>query len=293
MQETKELNALFTLIDDPDEVVYTTVTEKLVGYGKPVIPNLEHLWETTPNEEIQERIEMIIHRLHFTDLQNDFTEWVNSPCPDLLFGALLVAKFQYPDLQTTPVLQDIEKIRRNVWLELNSFLTPLEQANVLSSIIYNYYHLKGIELKYENPDDFFLHKVLEAKKGNAIANSIIYQIICEKLEVNARVINIPKQSIIAFFNSEFELAGPDAQYREQIHFFVDATNGQAYSHTDIETYLKRIGASLEPAYFRPKTHPQIIKHLVGEVAKCFCKEDQAYKQQELMQLVTLIDEFIV
>ena len=138
MQETKELNALFTLIDDPDEVVYTTVTEKLVGYGKPVIPNLEHLWETTPNEEIQERIEMIIHRLHFTDLQSDFTEWVNSPCPDLLFGALLVAKFQYPDLQTTPVLQDIEKIRRNVWLELNSFLTPLEQANVLSSIIYNY-----------------------------------------------------------------------------------------------------------------------------------------------------------
>ena len=45
MQETKELNALFTLIDDPDEVVYTTVTEKLVGYGKPVIPNLEHLWK--------------------------------------------------------------------------------------------------------------------------------------------------------------------------------------------------------------------------------------------------------
>lgn len=292
MQETKELNALFTLIDDPDEVVYTTVTEKLVGYGKPVIPNLEHLWETTPNEAIQERIEMIIHRLHFSDLQNDFTEWVNSSCPDLLFGALLVAKFQYPDLQTRPVLQDIEKIRRNVWLELNSFLTPLEQANVLSSIIYNYYHLKGIELKYENPDDFFLHKVLEAKKGNAIANSIIYQIICEKLEVNARIINIPKQSIIAFFNSEFEFAEPNTSYRDQILFFVDATNGQAYSHKDIETYLTRIGASVEPAYFIPKTHPQIIKHLIGELAKCFCKEDQEYKQQELMQLVALIQEMI-
>jgi hypothetical protein len=180
-----------------------------------------------------------------------------------------------------------------VWLELNSFLTPLEQANVLSSIIYNYYHLKGIELKYENPDDFFLHKVLEAKKGNAIANSIIYQIICEKLEVNARIINIPKQSIIAFFNSEFELDESNTQYRDQIHFFVDATNGQAYSHTDIETYLKRIGASLDPAYFVPKTHPQIIKHLIGEVAKCFCKVEQEYKQQELLQLVALIDELIV
>jgi regulator of sirC expression with transglutaminase-like and TPR domain len=290
MQETKELNALFTLIDDPDEVVYTTVTEKLVGYGKPVIPNLEHLWETTPNEEIQERIEMIIHRLHFTDLQNDFTEWKNSACPDLLFGALLVAKFQYPELQTTPVLQDIEKIRRNVWLELNSFLTPLEQANVLSSIIYNYYQLKGIELKYENPDDFFLHKVLESKKGNAVANSIIYQIICEKLEVNARIINIPKQSIIAFFNSEMDFEDPANQYRDQIHFFVDATNGQAYAHNDIETYLKRMGLTADPAFFAPLSHHQIIKNLISEIAKCFCKEDHFYKKQELMQLAAIIED---
>jgi Transglutaminase-like superfamily len=290
MQETKELNALFTLIDDPDEVVYTTVTEKLVGYGKPVIPNLEHLWETTPNQVIQERIEMIIHRLHFTDLQNDLTEWNSSACPDLLFGALLIAKFQYPDLPITPVVHDIEKIRRNVWLELNSFLTPLEQANVLSSIIYNYYHLKGIELKYENPDEFFIHKVLESKKGNAIANSIIYQILCEKLEVNARIIGIPKQSIIAFFNSEFELGEPDTLYRDQILFFVDATNGQAYSHNDIETYLKRMGLSMDPDYFIPLSHPQIINQLIKQVAKCFCKNEELYKKEELMQLASILAE---
>lgn len=290
MQETKELNALFTLIDDPDEVVYTTVTEKLVGYGKPVIPNLEHLWETTPNEVIQERIEMIIHRLHFTDLQNDLTEWNSSACPDLLFGALLIAKFQYPDLLAAPVVHDIEKIRRNVWLELNSFLTPLEQANVLSSIIYNYYHLKGIELKYENPDEFFIHKVLESKKGNAVANSIIYQILCEKLEVNARIIGIPKQSIIAFFNSEFELGEPDTLYRDQILFFVDATNGQAYSHNDIETYLKRMGLSIDPDYFIPLSHPQIIKQLIHQVAKCFCKNEELYKKEELMQLASILAE---
>ncbi len=292
MQETKELNALFTLIDDPDEVVYTTVTERLVGYGKPVIPNLEHLWETTPNETIQERIEMIIHRLHFTDLQNDLTEWVNSPCPDLLFGALLVAKFQYPDLQIAPVLQDVEKIRRNVWLELNSFLTPLEQANVLSSIIYNYYHLKGIELKHDNPDDFFLHKVLESKKGNAVANSIIYQIICEKLDVNAAIIHIPKQSIIAFFNSDTDFEDPNIQYRDQIHFFVDATNGQAYSHNDIETYLKRVGADPDPKYFKPLSHQAIIRNLIKDIAKCFCKDSDAYKKEELMQLVELIEAAI-
>ena len=117
MQETREINALFTLIDDPDEEVYSTVSEKLVAYGKNIIPNLEHLWETTLSQDVQERIEMIIHHLHFSDLRNDLIEWRDSAYHDLLFGALLVSKFQYPDLHSTPVLQDIEKIRRNVWLE--------------------------------------------------------------------------------------------------------------------------------------------------------------------------------
>jgi len=290
MQETKELNALFTLIDDPDELVYSSVTERLVAYGKPVIPNLEHLWETTPNQAVQERIEMIIHRLHFTDLQQDLTEWKNSSCPDLLFGALLVAKFQYPELQTTPVIQDIEKIRRNVWLELNSFLTPLEQANVLSSIIYNYYHLKGIELKYDNPDEFFIHKVLESKKGNAIANSIIYQILCEKLEINARLIQIPKQSLIAFYHSDTDFDDTTKYYRDQIHFFVDATNGQAYSHNDIETYLNRLGKTAEPNYFTPRTNRAIISKLIKELSRCFNNAENQYKQEELIQLANVLDE---
>ena len=59
MQETKELNALFTLIDDPDEEVYTTVSSKIIGYGKGIIPNLENLWETTVSAEVQERVEML------------------------------------------------------------------------------------------------------------------------------------------------------------------------------------------------------------------------------------------
>ena len=64
-----------------------------------------------------------------------------------------MAKFQYPDLVTTPVLQEVEKLRRNIWLELNSYLTPLEQVNVLTRhSLYNYYGLKGTEVAYQQPE---------------------------------------------------------------------------------------------------------------------------------------------
>ncbi len=289
MQQTKEINALFTLIDDPDQEVFSTVSNRIVDFGKAIIPNLENLWENTMSEEVQERIEKLIHKLHFTDLVNDFTEWKNSPYNDLLFGALLVAKFQQPDLLTTPVLQDIEKIRRNVWLELNSFLTPLEQANVLSSILYNYYNLKGAEVTYDKKEEFLIHTVLANKKGNALTNGIIYQVMCELLDIHAKIISIPKQFIIAFYHSDYNPDTYIGHPQNKIHFFVDASSGNAYSHADIEGYFKRIDVAPHPSYYKPLNHKRTIQILLEELSKCYYHQAEELQQQELLQLAALLD----
>ena len=177
MQESKEIKALLHLIDDPDEEVFTTVSNRIITYGRGIIPNLEYLWENTLQNTIQERIEMLIHRLHYRDLTEDFQRWKTSSYHDLLTASLLVSKFQYPDLATSPVLEEIEKLRRNIWLELNSYLTPLEQVNVLTSIIYGYYNLKGTEVGYQHPDEFLIHKLIETKRGNAFVNGIVYLLL--------------------------------------------------------------------------------------------------------------------
>lgn len=289
MNETKEISALFTLIDDPDEEVYSTVSERIVHFGRSIIPNLENLWENTPNDNIQERIEMLIHRLHYRDLVDDFTEWRDSAYHDLLLGAMLVAKFQYPDLHTVPVIQEIEKIRRNVWLELNNFLTPLEQANVVSNILYNYYSLKGTEIAYLNPDDFFLHKVLQCKKGNAISNGILYLILAELLDIPVKAINIPRQFVLAFFNTEQDPLDMSENPQNKISFYVDATTGQPFTHKDVENYFKRISVPPVQAYFKPLSKKRIIQMLLEELSKCFDSNEHIYKKNEVIQLTDLLD----
>jgi hypothetical protein len=198
MQESKEIKALLHLIDDPDEEVFTTVSNRIISYGRGIIPNLEYLWENTLQNSIQERIEMLIHRLHYRDLTEDFQRWKTSSYHDLLTASLLVSKFQYPDLATSPVLEEIEKLRRNIWLELNSYLTPLEQVNVLTSIIYGYYNLKGTEVGYQHPDEFLVHKVIESKRGNTIINGIVYLLLGELLDIPVKAINIPRQFVLAY-----------------------------------------------------------------------------------------------
>jgi regulator of sirC expression with transglutaminase-like and TPR domain len=288
MEESKEISALFLLIDDPDEEVFDAVSKKIVDYGKPIIPNLEHLWETNPSEDVQNRIELLIHRLHFRDLTEDFHQWSVSGHHDLMIGALLVSKFQYPDLSTTPVLQEIEKIRRNIWLELNNYLTPLEQINIVTSILYSYYGMKGGETTYQETNEFLLPKVLEAKRGNQISNGILYLILCELLDIPVKAIGIPKQFVIAYFKpgySEENLPNPI----NKIEFFIDPTSGQVFTHKDVEAYFKRIAVPPTGVYFKPQSNKHIIRQLIAEFAKCFDDDKNRYKQTELIELARLLD----
>ncbi len=288
MNYTSEIKALFTLIDDPDQEVYETVTEKILSYGKEIIPNLEYLWENSLCEDVQYRIGSIIHQLNYSELVESIIEWRDSPDNNLLTGALLVAKYEYPNLQTQKILKDIEKIRRDVWLELNNFLTPLEQANVLSSMMYNYYNLRGNEVDYNSKDDFFLNKVLDYKKGNALSNGIFYQIMCELLEINAKVINIPKHFLLAYYNSDSINCSNEMTEQKKIQFYVDGTNGQAYAHLDVENYLKKMKASPNPGYFKPLSHKKMIRILLEELSNCYDKPTDFAKQQEILALADLL-----
>lgn len=288
METNKEISALFTLIDDPDEEVFGAVSNKIVDYGKNIIPNLEHLWETTPDEAIQSRIELLIHRLHYTDLTEDFRQWSLSGHHDLMLGAMLVSKFQYPDVSTTQVLQEIEKVRRNIWLELNNYLTPLEQVNIVTSILYSYYGLKGSEVNYKEPNEFLLHKTLEAKRGNQLSNGIFYLVLCELLDIPVRAIRIPKQFIVAYFKpgySEENIPNPV----HKIEFFIDPTSGQVFTHQDVEGYFKRISVPPVGTYFRPQKNKQVIQYLLDELGKCFTSEKEMHKQKELTELIKLLD----
>lgn len=290
MEQTKEISALLHLIDDPDAEVYSTVSEKIISLGKDIIPNLEHLWETTPDEAIQERIEMLIHSLHFRDLQLDITAWATDKEHDLFTGALLVSRYQYPDLNLTTHYQELEKMRRNIWLELNSFLTSLEKINVLNNILFNYYKIKGTEINYTQPDDFLLHKLVETKKGNVIPMGLLFITLANLLDINLYMVNIPRQFILAYFDEEPENV-VDATYPpEHIQFFLDSASGQIFSHKDVETYFKRISVTPTASYFKPLSNKRMIQLLLEEYAKCFSDEKSLYKKNDLLSLASQLND---
>ena len=95
----RELEALISLLEDPDNLVFDNVSNRLIELGEKVVPPLEKRWEITLKPDLQERIEDVIRKIQFNTLKIGMDSWKSGGGTDLLFGAYLVARFQYPELQ--------------------------------------------------------------------------------------------------------------------------------------------------------------------------------------------------
>ena len=63
---SNEVNALISLIEDPDESIYKQVSSELKNYGESIIPQLEQYWELQDFGPLfQTRLEELISTIQY------------------------------------------------------------------------------------------------------------------------------------------------------------------------------------------------------------------------------------
>ena len=169
-----EVDALIRLLDDTDAEIYNHIQDRLVHYGKEVIPILESAWSRSMDAIMQERIAVIIHKIQFDDLCHELHVWAHSGSHDLIKGTILVARYQYPELQGEVIQKMLDKLRKDAWLEMNDGLTALEQVKVLNKIFFDIHGFTGNTQNYHAPQNSFINIALETHKGNPLMLSILY-----------------------------------------------------------------------------------------------------------------------
>ena len=281
------LPALLRLMDDPDAEVYDAVCASILAYGKAAIPDLEALWEHSADALLQDRIETLIHRVHFTDLQAALYEWAALPAPDLLRGALLLARYHYPALNAAPFLAQFDQMRRNLWLELNGYQSPMEQAQVFNSILYSYYRLQGHELSVREPKYFFVNNTLESRQGNAFTIGILYLALADLLDVPVFAVALPRQFLLAFIDARYPPG--DTRPQQHIRFFIDPQNGGIYTVSDVDKYLRKINAGGErPGLFTPLSNKRVLYNLLEELALCYRYNHDDVRAGEVEELMRIL-----
>jgi Transglutaminase-like superfamily len=282
----KEVIALITLLDDPDDGIYSEVKNRFIILGPPAIPHLETAWENSFDALMQKRIEGIIHTIQFKALQNALKNWAENEQDDLFKGCAIIARYQYPDLDEVKLKKQLHQIKQDVWLELHEDLTAIEKVKIINHILFEVHQFGGNISNYHAPQNSFINVVLETKKGNPVMLSVVYALICKELNIPVYGVNLPQHFVLAYINDFANLIDPsDKTLSDNILFYVNPfSKGLIFNHKDVDAFIKQLNIEPETKYYLPCSNLDIIKRIINNLIFSFDKMGYAEKVKELKEL---------
>jgi regulator of sirC expression with transglutaminase-like and TPR domain len=284
MMNDTEINALIRLLDDPDREIYNHVHNKLLSYGPTAVNYLENAWEEAFDPIQQERIANLVHEIQFSTLKNDLDLWQQSGAFDLLRGVLIINKYQYPDLDEQKVINQIEAIKRDVWMQMMFEGSPGEQVRLINHVFYNIHGFSGNVTNHLDPQNSFISQVLESKKGNQISLAILYSIVAQKLDIPVYGVNLPQHFILAYVDETLQ-----SEFESGILFYINAFNkGHIFGRRDVDMFLKQLNLNVERQYYEPCTNTEIIKRILRNLISAYEHLGSMDKVAEINELLAIV-----
>jgi regulator of sirC expression with transglutaminase-like and TPR domain len=285
--EDKALRAMVMLLEDPDETVFSEIKNRLITMGAPAIHIMEDVWESTFNPILQSRIEDIIQLIQFTNVKDELRLWADTGGTDLLQGSILIARYQYPDLDEEEIRRQIEMIKKDIWLELNPNLTAFEKIRVVNHILFDVHHFTGNTTNYHAPQNSYINNVLESKRGNPLLLSILYSCIAQGLNIPVYGVNLPEHFILAYRDEFTHRKSEDEE--EPILFYINPfSKGAVFSRLEIDTFLKQLNLEPRRIYYESCPNTEIIKRQIRNLMVSYEKLGYPNKEEELRQLLDIV-----
>lgn len=284
MENSKEISALVKLLDDPDPEIYEHIEKRLLEYGAEVVHFLENAWEQSLDSLLQERIENIVHKIQFSSVKEDLNLWYQSGAFDLLQGALVVNRYQYPDLDEQKIILQIEEIKREIWVGLQYEMSSIEKIKLINHIFYNVYGFSGNTKNHHDPQNSYINQVLESKKGNQISLAIIYSTIAQKLDIPVYGVNLPQHFILGYI---------DESKREEhefgVLFYINAFNkGAIFGKHDVDQFLRQLNLDPLPGFYAPCSNVEIIRRIIRNLISAYENLGSKEKVEELKELQDIL-----
>lgn len=289
----KEVVSLIKLLDDPDAEIAYHVEEKLLSYGNEVIGHLENAWSQSIDSILQERIENLVHKIQFRNVKKELELWYIGGSYDLLQGILIINKYQYPDLDEQKIINHIEDLKRDIWMQMLYDMSPVEKVKLINHVLYGTYGFSGNTANHQDPQNSYLSQVLESKKGNQILLAVIYSIIAQKLDIPIYGVNLPQHFILAYVEEiqADSITVSGEEYQDRILFYINAFNkGFIFGRKDVDAFLVQLSLKPKEHFYEPCTNVDIVQRVLRNLISSYEKLSALEKVTELEELLRLFPE---
>ncbi len=270
-----EIRSLISLLDEDDPQNLDRIQQKILDLGTPTIPYLDEL-RGHCDPDITARIDALTRRIHFHSLQEDFRKFAASPAPDLELGVWLVARFGYPDADPAKYSARLDAIADLVRRTLPEGAPPAQALQQLSSQLFGAKGFRGNEKHYYDPDNSYLNRVIENRRGIPVSLAVLYLLVGRRLGLPIYGVATPGHFLVGM------RLGPKISY-------LDAYDrGRLMTLADVQHMLSRSGYEFRPEYVAPADARDILARMMRNLVSIYQKSAQTDRAEMLSSLVDIL-----
>ena len=284
----KRVQALVKLLEDPSDIVYRAVYHALIKEDVAVVPALLRAWDNVDDENVRQRIDNIIHHIEYKAVGREMAQWVEDGADDLLYGAYLVAKYQYSDLEYSTVRNAVNDIWRQIDGEVSKQEMPRDKVKVIDDYLFG---KVGLKKNYDEPASHrnnCINDVLETLRGNHVTLSILYASICQRAGMPVYCISLPKIVIVCYLSEEADM--DDVDVNDVLFYINPASEGRLLNVSDVTTFLDQYNLERDRSYYVPCGNIEIVRRLLTNMMYAFEMIECTDKSKEVSKLIDLIDQ---
>jgi regulator of sirC expression with transglutaminase-like and TPR domain len=279
IENIQEIKSLISLLDDPDPEIFINVEKAIISRGIVMLPFLEDALTLHHDKLAEGRIHKLKHQIHFDNTLAKLNRWVAVGQYNLLLGALIIAKFQYPELKEEHVIRKLGFITQDIYLRIKENMSPMEKVRIINSVLYDDYEFYGNKRDYQSPQCSYINMLIDTGRGNHLSLGMLYMLV-------ARSLGVP---IVGVDLQEFFFLG--YQEEDEILFFINPfSRGNTLTRNELLFFLKLAEVDVLKYPIEPASNLTIIRRLLVTLANAYLKLGKTNKADDMMRLLEEIND---
>lgn len=269
------IEALLHLLSDQDPRIIRQIHQHLVDAGPEAISLLREALGDCDDPHLATRIQAVIGDIAQTDVEQHWDALLATSEEelDLEAGAFLIARTGDPQMETASYRQRLDDMAAE--LQPLSSGSPRHVVRNMNEYLFQTLRFRGNTQQYYDPNNSFLHRVLDDRVGIPISLSVLYLLLGQRLRVPVAGVGLPGHFLVGLRTEPL---------------FIDCFHqGTLLMEKDCSRLLEKYGVEFDRRYLEPCSHAHILARMLRNLIAVYDTRQEATEAGRFRRLLTALE----
>jgi len=280
MTSKTEIESLIYLLDDPDPEVQLGVQKRFRELGENAVPLLDQYRSESIHDSERKTINDIIYNITYGSLVEEFSDIVDTGLNNrrqLEKALFVLARFGNPTLRTSEYSKKIDQFARAIGTEVSCTPSLEEKMKIVLNYVFRELRFTGDSKNYHDPENAFLDRVIDRRRGLPIMLSLVVMFIARRLSLPFFGVNMPIHFMLMYKTPSRDI-------------LIDPFDGgTVVTYDQCYYFLKKNGIEPRPEHLQKTEESEILSRCIRNLMHSYAKDQQEKKVSDLKELLQMVE----